>query len=95
MKSSGKKNIDKISFIKGISQTTKRESAEKAFERDSEDIKKIAEAKEIISMIPDIRTDVVSEIKNSVEERKYYRESKKVAKKVVDESIEIAKRKKY
>ena len=101
MKISGKKNIGKIHSIKGTDKKEKIipvSQVEKADENDSveisEDVKEIANAKELISMLPETRTEVVTEIKISVEEGTYHRESKKVAKKLVDESVEIAKNKK-
>jgi len=101
MKISGKKNIGKIHSIKGIDKKEKTipvSQVERADESDSveisEGVKEIAMAKEIISMLPETRTEVVSEIKISVEDGTYHRESKKVAKKLVDESVAIAKNKK-
>lgn len=101
MKISGKKNIGKIHSIKSVDKKEKTipvSRVEKADENDSveisEGVKEIANAKELISMLPETRTEVVTEIKISVEDGSYHRESKKVAKKLVDESVEIAKNKK-
>ncbi len=101
MKISRKSRIDKGSKIKGVdgknkkATTPKVEKAQESISVEiSENVREVSRAKKMLSTVPDMRVNVVSGLKGSVGEGTYHRESKKVAKKLVDESIEIAKKKK-
>lgn len=96
MKISGRKNVKPVSPLGGPAETTQPEKTTKpaAAAQGKGDSISLSDAsqnlkslKETVDVMPDVRTERVTEIKTAVDDGQYQVHSEKIAKKLVNESL--------
>lgn len=96
MKISGRKNIKQVSPLDGSAEPIKSEKATEpeAAAKDKADNLNLSDAsknlmklKETVDVMPEVRTERVTEIKTAVDDGQYHVQSEKIAKKLVNESL--------
>jgi flagellar biosynthesis anti-sigma factor FlgM len=96
MKISGRKNIKQVSPLGGPAETPKPDKATEptaAAKSNSDNFnlsdasKNLMKLKETVDVMPEVRTERVTEIKTALDDGQYHVQSEKIARKIVDESL--------